>query len=176
MLALDITERYSELQLKLAESKVVQSAAALEAKRAIVRHIAHEVRGPLNTIAIAGDILAQELEAFPNVPKLVHEIVDSLKESSGTAMEQINEMMLFEKLSAGMRSIEPQAVPVLSYIRDCMKPHLVPALAKEIEFTLDVPTGAPHPDTPSRVAEHTCLMLDPVKVRSARNGPPAVSP
>jgi len=62
-----------------------------------------------------------------------------------------------------MRSIEPQCVPVLTYIRDCMKPHLVPALAKEIDFKLDVVSGASRPGA-GHVAENTCLMLDPVKV------------
>ena len=175
MLALDIMERYSELQLKLAATKVEQSSAALEAKRAIVRHIAHEVRGPLNTIAIAGDILGQELVAIPNVPTLVHEIVDSLKESAGTAMEQINEMMLFEKLSAGMRSIEPQAVPVLSYVRDCMKPHLVPALAKNIDLVFLAPSDESQPAA-GRLAENTCLMLDPVKVISNPHAIPDHNP
>jgi len=165
MLALDIKEQYAELNVKVAESKLKETAAALEAKRAIVRHIAHEVRGPLNTIAIAGDILGQELEAFPSVPQVVREIVDSLKESTSTAMEQINEMMLFEKLSAGMRSIETQAVPILPYIRDCMKSHLVPALAKNIDFTLDVASDVARSGASSwRLAENTCLMLDPVKV------------
>ena len=161
--------------MELAQQKVEQSAAALEAKRAIVRHIAHEVRGPLNTIAIAGDILGQELEAIPNVPTLVHEIVDSLKESAGTAMEQINEMMLFEKLSAGMRSIEPQAVPVLTYVRECMKPHLVPALAKEIEFALELPSDESQPAA-ARLADNTCVMLDPVKVISNPNPIPDPNP
>jgi len=155
------------------------------------------VRGPLNTIAIAGDILGQELSTVPGVPTLVHEIVDSLKESSGTAMEQINEMMLFEKvrtrphetpptslptsphltpphsptalcaivnvkLSAGMRSIEPQAVAILPYIRECMKPHLVPALAKNITFTLNAPPECPDLGCP---VETVCAMIDPVKFK-----------
>ena len=205
MLALDIMERYSELQLKLAATKVEQSSAALEAKRAIVRHIAHEVRGPLNTIAIAGDILGQELEAFPDLPKvrvwpackwchpplccsypgtptcapicpkMVHEIVDGLKESASTAMEQINEMMLFEKLSAGMRSIEPQAVPVLTYVRECMKPHLVPALAKEIDLAFEAPSDESQPAA-ARLADNTCVMLDPVKVISNPNPYPIPKP
>jgi len=126
MLAVDLTERYSELQVKMADEKASTSAAALEAKRAIVRHIAHEVRGPLNTIAIAGDILGQELAVFPNVPQLVHEIVDSLKESSSTAMEQINEMMLFEKV--GLANVRGFSLPRLrgfssSFFFPCMRCH-----------------------------------------------------
>ena len=107
------------------------------------------------------------MASVEGVPKLVHEIVDSLKESAGTAMEQINEMMLFEKLSAGMRSIEPQAVAIVPYIRDCMKPHLVPALAKNIEFVLVAPPECPELGCP---VETICAMVDPVKVGKTRWG------
>ena len=63
VLAVNLTQQFAELKVQVAE----QSA---EAKRAIARHIAHEVRGPLNTIAIAADILGQELETSPDVPKV----------------------------------------------------------------------------------------------------------
>ena len=167
VLAVNVTEQFADLKLKLAQQKADINAAALDAKRGLVRHIAHEVRGPLNTIAIAGDILGQELDGFPGIPQLVVDIVESLKDASGTAMEQINEMLLYEKVSAGMRSIEPQAVPIVPYIRDCMMPHLVPALAKDIAFVLDVAAAdTTTAGSASLVSvENVFVKIDPVKCK-----------
>ena len=94
--------------------------------------------------------------------KLVVDVVESLKDASAMAMEQIDEMMLFEKLSAGMRSVDPQAVAIVPYLRDCMKPHLIPALAKSIEFTLDVAGG-----DGNAVGDNALAKIDPVKVGTA---------
>ena len=103
VMAVEIIEYNAELQLELANQVIHEGEQSLQAKRSIVRHVGHEIRTPLNTIAIGGDILAQELAAIhPPLPATTIEIVASIQEASANALETVNELLCFEKISAGM--------------------------------------------------------------------------
>ena len=103
VMAIEVIEYNAELQLELANQIIHEGEQSLQAKRSIVRHVGHEIRTPLNTIAIGGDILAQELAAVqpPLCPSTI-EIVTSIQEASANALETVNELLCFEKISAGM--------------------------------------------------------------------------
>ena len=52
------------------------------------------------------------------------------------ALEVVNELLAFEKISAGMFTIEPVATSLFPFLKHCMQQHFIPALAKEIKLIL----------------------------------------
>ena len=63
-------------------SQVQEADRALESKRAMVRHLGHEVRTPLNIVAVGAEIIAKELSALGRVvPASVREVVTGIGEA-----------------------------------------------------------------------------------------------
>jgi signal transduction histidine kinase len=98
-----------------------------------------EIRNPLNIIGVGTDMLSKELKRLgPIIPSVVLEVVEGMQGASGTALEVVNELMMFEKLAAGMTTIETAPTRIVRFLKDAMKQHLIPARAKEIDFTMTV--------------------------------------
>jgi hypothetical protein len=70
----------------------------------------------------------------------VLEVVEGMKEASGAALEVVNELLMFEKLAAGMTTIETVPTRIVRFVENAMKQHQIPARAKEINFKLTVDT------------------------------------
>jgi signal transduction histidine kinase len=64
------------------------------------------------------------------------EIVEGIEEASSASLEVINELLEFEKLAAGMTTLECVPTPIVPFLEQAMKQHLLPARAKEIVFEL----------------------------------------
>jgi signal transduction histidine kinase len=136
---LEASEINAHLRVAVVKYQVREGEMALEAKRSMVRHIGHEIRTPLNIIGVGTDVLSKELKRLgPVVPSVVLEVVEGMKEASGTALEVVNELLMFEKLAAGMTTIETVPTRIVRFIDKAMKQHLIPARAKEIDFKLTV--------------------------------------
>jgi signal transduction histidine kinase len=136
---LEASEVNAQLQISLSKYQIREGELALEAKRSMVRHIGHEIRTPLNVIGVGTDVLLKELKQLkPRVPRAVLEIVEGIQDASGTALEVVNELMMFEKLAAGMTTIETAPTRIVRFLNKAMKHHTIPARAKEIDFTLTV--------------------------------------
>ena len=52
------------------------------------------------------------------------------------ALEVVNELLAFEKISAGLFTIEPVQTSLLTFLRKCMSQHFIPALAKDITLEM----------------------------------------
>jgi signal transduction histidine kinase len=114
----------------------------MKAKRSMVRHIGHEIRNPLNIIGVGTDVLSKELKRLgPIIPSVVLEVVEGMKGASGVALEVVNELLMFEKLAAGMTTIETTPTHLAKFLKDAMTQHMIPARAKDIDFTLSVVTS-----------------------------------
>ena len=61
---------------------------------------------------------------------------------------------MFEKLAAGMTSLECVPTLILSFLEQAMKQHLLPARAKNIVFEL----------VPSTVTRNVAINVDPIKL------------
>ena len=48
----------------------------------------------------------------------------------------MNELLAFEKISAGLFTIEPVQTSLLKFLKKCMSLHFIPALAKEITLEM----------------------------------------
>ena len=110
------TEVNARLQVQLAARRMDGEQRSLDAKRNIVRHIAHEIRNPLNICNVGTDVVLAELRTLessldagdprlPVIGRLV-ETVESCQEACGVASEIVDDLLNFEKISAGMVHLE----------------------------------------------------------------------
>ena len=136
--AIEEAEANSSLRLQLAAYEAIQAAEALESKRKMVRHIGHEIRTPLNVVGVGVDMLSKELALVTggNLPNSIIDIVEGIQDASSAAIEVINELLMFEKLTAGMTSLECVPVNIVPYLDVAMKQHMLPARAKGITFEI----------------------------------------
>ena len=120
-----------------------------------MRHIGHEIRTPLNVVGVGVDLLIKDLAPHASVlPDGVMEIVHGIQEASTASLEVINELLMFEKLAAGMTTLECVPTPIVPFLEQAMKQHLLPARAKEIAFEL----------VPSIVTSQVAINVDPLKL------------
>ena len=153
------SDRDAEVRIKaineLERTRVAAIEADMNAKRAMVRHIGHEIRNPLNTIQGSLEVLKHELKPFQSLlPPDVFEIVTTCTESCGLVRETISDLVSFEKIAAGMYTLELSLIPVLQYMDNCSRPFVVEARAKDVTFVLQKES----------CAESTVVYIDPVKM------------
>ena len=174
-------EMTAKLQLRLASYRALQASDAMAAKCSMVRHyskpslmltyfiltslhshlsvyqvrhIGHEIRTPLNVVGVGIDMLVMELESGnSNLPDGVMEIIEGIQDASNASLEVINELLEFEKLAAGMTTLECAITPVLSFLEQMMRQHLIPSRAKNIQFDL-VPL----------ISRDVAINVDPLKL------------
>ena len=140
---------------ELENIRVAAMEADMNAKRAMVRHIGHEIRNPLNTIQGSLEVLKHELKPFQSLlPPDVFEIVTTCTESCGLVRETISDLVSFEKIAAGLYTLELSLVPVLQYMDNCSRPFVVEARAKDVTFALQKES----------CAESTLVHIDPLKM------------
>ena len=157
-------EMTAKLQLRLASYRALQASDAMAAKCSMVRHyskpslmltyfiltslhshlsvyqvrhIGHEIRTPLNVVGVGIDMLVMELgSGNSTLPDGIMEIIEGIQDASNASLEVINELLEFEKLAAGMTTLECAITPVLSFLQQMMRQHMIPSRAKNIQFDL----------------------------------------
>ena len=114
------------------------------------------MRTPLNTVAIGADVLLTELELLGDqIPKLLIDIVIGMRDASADALEVVNDLLAFEKIAAGMFTVQTISTSLLDFIKSCMLNHFIPAFAKKVTFML----------TPSSYCTADVLVdVDPIKL------------
>lgn len=135
------------LELELANRKIREGEQSLHDKCSVVRHVSHEVRTPLNTAAVGAEILEMELAALTQelsdkgitMPPLPLEIVKGIRDACGSALEVVNELLTFEKIAAGLMTLDVAPIPIFEFLQNAAKLQFLPALAKDIVFNFYIP-------------------------------------
>jgi signal transduction histidine kinase len=157
-------ELLKQEQERLRQEKVIhemaeearRSSDALKSKCSLVRHIGHEIRTPLNVVGVGVDLLIKDLAPYVSaLPDGMMDIVYGIQEASTASLEVINELLMFEKLAAGMTTLECVPTHVVPFLEQAMKQHLLPARAKDISFEL-VPSSV--------ITNHVAINVDPLKL------------
>ena len=101
-------------------------------------------------------MLIKDLEPHASaLPDEVMETVYGIQDASNASLEVINELLEFEKLAAGLTTLECVPTLVLPFLEQAMKQHLLPARGKNISFEL----------TPSPPNTHNVsINADPMKL------------
>ena len=140
---------------ELEESKLAALEADMKTKRAMVRHIGHELRNPMNTIQGSLEVLQQELKPFQALlPPDIFDNFTTCRESCSLVRDTVSDLVSFEKIAAGLYYLELSFVSVLKYIDDCTRPSMIEARAKDITFVLQKES----------CAESTVIHIDPLKM------------
>ena len=87
------------------------------------------------------------------IPAGIMEIIEGIKEASTASLEVINELLEFEKLAAGMTTLECAITPVLPFLEQVMRQHMITSRAKNIQFELE----------PS-ISRNMTMKVDPLKL------------
>jgi two-component system cell cycle sensor histidine kinase PleC len=107
-------------------------------------------------VGVGVDMLIKDLKPYESLlPDDVMEIVRGIQDASNASLEVINELLEFEKLAAGLTTLECIPTPVLPFLEQAMKQHLLPARDKNISFEL-VPS--------SLVSPSVAINVDPMKM------------
>ena len=80
--------------------------------------------------------------------------VEGIQEASSASLEVINELLEFEKLAAGMTVLECVPTPIVPFLEQAMRQHMLTARAKDIPFEL----------VPSVEARSVTVNVDPCKL------------
>ena len=92
----------------------------LQAKKNFVRFISHEVRTPLNSLAMALKLIKQELERGVSNAEILTTLAQA-EDACGVAVDTLDEILSFEKLDAGLMKLDREPVKALSCMDDCMR-------------------------------------------------------
>ena len=83
-------------------------------------------------------MLIKDLESRASeLPNGVMDTVYGIQEASNASLEVINELLEFEKLAAGLTTLECVPTMILPFLQQVMKQHLLPSRNKSISFELE---------------------------------------
>ena len=85
-----------------------------------MRYISHEMRTPLNVACLGIKILRDELERL-GLLSLLETAVDTEK-SCKTAVDILNDMLLFDKIVSGLMTLEKRFIDPLDFITKVLGP------------------------------------------------------
>ena len=136
-----------------------EQAVILATKRAFVRYISHEIRTPLNTVNIGLKVLMQELVRIPafvasissaegdsgvdevqleEKQKELLDLVMEIEESSDTAVNILNDLINYDKISMNNMMLELEVLDGFALLEGTYHPFLLQARQKNIEMSIDI--------------------------------------
>ncbi|AEI67115.1 two-component sensor histidine kinase [Corallococcus macrosporus] len=117
-----------------------RSEQATHLRDEVLRVVAHDLRTPLNVIALsAGTLLkrAPEIRATDTRP------LETIRKAVARANRLIQDLLDVARLEAGHLSVERAPVETAAFIKEAAELHRALAEAKSIRLTTDVPEDAP---------------------------------
>jgi signal transduction histidine kinase/CheY-like chemotaxis protein len=147
----DLTERFAlEASLNAAKD---EADGASKAKSNFLANMSHEIRTPMNGVIGLSDLL----EGTPLNEKQL-DYVHAIQSCSRSLMHIIDEILDFSKIEAGKMTLRPEALDLVSLLRDVTIAHRVIAERKSLQFQLELPKDATVP-----------VFADPSAVRQVVN-------
>ncbi|MEQ9409333.1 MAG: response regulator [Fuerstiella sp.] len=135
----DVTRR-RKAQLQLQEA-IAEAEQANRAKSEFMANISHELRTPMN--AILG---MTELSLNEELPDVVREYLQTVKDSADTMLILINDILDFSRLEADRFELDPAPFDIRRMLDETMRTLSLRAHEKGLELAASV-----HPDVPLRM-------------------------
>ena len=89
-----------------------------------VRLVSHEIRTPLNIVLSGLKILKGSLQHKTDDPE-VFDIIHDCEVSCDTAVDILSELLAYEKIDAGVMTLEKTVLPVWKFIDTTIRPFRV---------------------------------------------------
>jgi signal transduction histidine kinase len=86
----------------------------LETKKNFVRYISHEIRTPLNTVSMG--IQLARMQLVQNNTEDIAEILHGVEESCVSAVEILNDILLYDKIEDGRMELDKTVISVHSLV------------------------------------------------------------
>ena len=170
-LAVKTLQSNSQLTLELAGQRVQEAQHELDAKRATVRQISHEIRTPLMIASNGLDLVRREfdLEYGSSLPLTISDMLDDCEEACAVATEIISDFLIFEKLAAGLFTLERAPTLLIPYLEKSIKMFRTSADATGIKIVFapfqPAAAGSSHSSSPPLpVDADVCVDIDPLKM------------
>ena len=90
----------------------------------MIRLASHEMRTPLNAVTMGLELLEEELEELGACDK-IHGTLRDVKASCKASVDVLNELLLFEKMEAGITKMETAMVQALSVFQAAIEPFVI---------------------------------------------------
>ncbi|RYZ42463.1 MAG: PAS domain S-box protein [Myxococcaceae bacterium] len=133
----DITERK---QMEQAWRFLLEkSQQATRVRDEVLRIVAHDLRAPLNVIALSAGVLRKELSESG----ALHRPLDSLEKSLQRANRLIQDLLDVARMEGSSLSVEREVLDVAPLVREAVELHRALAEAKSLHLVAIVPEGLP---------------------------------
>jgi signal transduction histidine kinase len=147
------TEPYSDEDLAVAQEFAARTALAVESCRLLVEHrqatrirdevlriVAHDLRGPLNTISLSAGFL---LELLPDAMTRERQQLRIVQRSVDHSNRLIQDLLEVARMEAGHLTVEPDTVETAPLVREVLELHRALAEEKRLKLDDEVPDDLP---------------------------------
>jgi signal transduction histidine kinase len=123
------------LSLSYRKEREARAAAqqAIKAREGLMGIVAHDLRNPLNAIALKAALLSQHA-----LPEAAHRHAESMQRTTRTMANLINRLLDVSTLEAGQFSVTPAACAVASVLGETMETFGELAASKQIQLEVSV--------------------------------------
>ena len=146
-----------QMELRLASRAIAEKNAELaelnEEKDGFLATAAHDLRNPLNSITLMGELLKEQNVGPLNEPQA--EMIAAVCESSEFMLKLVNDYLEFSSIGGGRILLDKLLVDPALVIETCIKAHQAIAARKSILLTCELQAELPE------------LSLDPARIRQA---------
>ena len=121
--------KHLEIIRRHLNAEEARSQHLLEMKRSFVRYVSHEIRTPLSIVTMGLKLLEENFASSllegestdGSEHSSVLELVRDMRDSSVTAVNTLNDLLLYEKIESNMLTIELTKVKLFDVVADVIK-------------------------------------------------------
>lgn len=154
---------------------VARIESQLEVKRSVLRYIFHELRTPLNIVSVGVEMLTEDLlgdEMFvgSSLYQKCASLLESVALSCSITLSLVNEMLIYDKIEAGLFTLELENVPLHPFLKSTVEQFFVDAEKKGITLNILsdcnflICSNSNGFDEPSNSSACYCIRIDPIKM------------
>jgi PAS domain S-box-containing protein len=119
---------------------LLESRQATRLRDEVLRIVAHDLRGPLNTISLSSGLL---LELLPEEMQIERQQLRIIGRSVEHSNRLIQDLLDVARMQAGRLSVEPETVDAARLVREAVELHRPLAAEKSITLKLEIPEDVP---------------------------------